>query len=165
MRLDTPTNMWTLVAATNLDLGSSVTTARSPTSTMPAGIANESVILPPAENYYKVVVFNDDSGAATSLRVVGWSKFMQGSVTWWMPTLLARVSATGDTASIAMGGSATMFPAISYTVNQGSANCKVVDGTGYACPATLMVDTLGAELVELCFTSASIDANALVQPM
>lgn len=163
MKLETSTVPWQLVKATNMTIPTSFT-EKSVTTTDPAGVANESGIVGPCDNAMAVCVFSTGT-VAVEVRVTGWSRLVIGNVTNWVPVTLCELTATLHTVGTTFNGTASTFPAISYVVNMGSANVRLINATAYKCPAVFVVDTLGAEKMEVSLyaASGSQTANAIVK--
>jgi len=174
MQLDTGRVKAALAFGTNITMGSTQTDRSTPQAfqfdstsqnvTMPlapTGVANEIAVLDSYPNQVVVQVVSTGS-TAVDVRVVGWRRC--DAIKAWVPMLLCEATATLHTGTSAtINGTASMFATISYVVNQGTANTRVVSGTSYKAPASLLIDAQGCEYVEVGLTCASASvANAFV---
>jgi hypothetical protein len=148
-----------LVSPAHLTLGSSVTTARTLTGTQPAGpnpIANETGLLGSADNQVAFLPLTNTSGGTLLTRIVGWSRVNPEN--FWVPQLLFQASTVAHTSGDSMGYSVlgtTMYPPATWTINAGSTNSRYVDSSTYKVPGFALVDVLGCEYLEYCFTGTS----------
>lgn len=142
---------------TNATLGSSFT-ERGYTTTRPAGVANESVVVGAPPNHLSIGVVGSASGGTITIRVIGWtadSGADEGRTTQWRPKVLFVGTLTmHNVASASANGSASMYPMLSCTPVMGSANASIVDGTGYKAPGDILIDCRGSRLIEIGLTAS-----------
>lgn len=159
-QIDTVQNEWQLAGKTaNISATSTVTDRPYATGTKAAGpsASAQGVIVPTSDNNLKVQVLVETSAFAVDTRVVGW-RFCTDTL-MWVPELLGQFTTTAHTVALpAQINSKTFYPAISAVVNQGSANIRQVNGTGYGAPASLLIDHQGCQYIELIATTASAKA-------
>lgn len=157
MFLETASLPWKLAFSTSITMSSTVA-ERSVTATTPADSA-DGFVMGGADNCVRFVPLSSSTSILTGVRCIGWDRYQKanGSLIW-VPTLLCQADFTPHASVAIPSGMAdqTLYPSITITVNSGSANARVITTTStYKSIASLCVDTLGSEFVELVATSAS----------
>ncbi len=154
--IETIQSAWQLSSlSANLAATSAVTDRPAQAGTRSAGptAAATGVMVRVSDNNLKLIPLVETSGYAVDTRVVGW-RFCE-SAGIWIPELLGQFTTTAHTVGLPVTiNTKTFYPAISATVNQGSANIRVVNGTGYGAPMSILVDHQGCEWIELLPTTA-----------
>ena len=96
---------------------------------------------------------------AAGIRVVGWSMYLDGTTEDWIPTVLADVALTrtsGTTVSNTIASTA-WYPFAGLTVTSGTPapNVYALGNTSTNPPASIVVDVLGSQLVQVtCFATS-----------
>jgi hypothetical protein len=141
---------------TNVTCATSVSNKYA-TATQPA-TASGSAVVGGAMNYLKITPrFQTGHGANPSMRVIGWSKCNDSNL--WIPNLLCDVTFTINASDSATVNGTALLGASSMTRAQG--DCKIFNSTSLNTGCFFVVDTLGYDLVELAFRSASaVQCNA-----
>lgn len=112
-------------------------------------------------NYMKITPRWDPNATAPALKVIGWSRCNDSGV--WVAHALTDVTATlssDSNASVTILGTA-LRSCTTLVKNQG--DCKIFSSTGLNSNAFIVVDTLGYDLIELCFrvsNAAAMSCNA-----
>lgn len=157
MFLETATLPWKLAFPVSITMSSTVA-ERSVTATAPATSA-DGWVGGGADNCIRFIPLSSSTSILTGVRCIGWDRYQKNATdTIWVPTLLCQADFTphGSVAIPTGMADRTLYPSITITVNSGSANARVITTTStYKSIASLVVDTLGSELVELVATSAS----------
>lgn len=119
--------------------------ATSSTATTPGGL----LVVPAGMNYLKI--FPWWAAAASTLtptiRCIGWSYSKDSAL--WLPHLLANVACTLSSDTTATIAGATLTPCVSFT--NGTGDAKMFNATSLKTTGFFVIDTVGFELIELCF--------------
>jgi hypothetical protein len=102
---------------------------------------------------------------AAGVRVVGWSMYLDGSTEVWLPTVLADVALTrtsGTTVKTTLS-SVDWYPFAGMTVTGGTPapNGYALGNTATNPPASILVDVLGSQLVQVTCFAASGDFGCM----
>jgi|688.fasta_scaffold51824_5 hypothetical protein len=131
------------------------------TSTPTTSTANGEVVIPGVMNYLKVIPLFQTGSTSPRMRVVGWS-YVNG-LGVWSPNFLANVSLTLNTSGISVNGTSLLAP---HTMSLTAGDAKLVyEGNSNDSNGIILVDTMGADLIELVFEASagtSIACNALI---
>lgn len=121
---------------------------------------------PEAPSLIRVIpAFTSSSATSTGFRVVGWSMYyVNGTNDIWVPTVLAECSTTITTATtkptVTVGGTAYYTHAV-ITPATTTPSPNVYQGAaGDTSPASILVDTVGSQLVQLVFKASAGTAAA-----
>lgn len=102
---------------------------------------------------------NTSTITAGGIRVVGWSMYMDGSTEDWVPTVLADIvlaRTSGTTVSNTISSTA-WYPFAGGTVTSGTPapNLYALGNTSTNPPLSVVVDTLGSQLIQVtCFAAS-----------
>jgi hypothetical protein len=117
-------------------------------------------------NYMKITPRWQSTATAPALKVIGWSRCQDSGI--WTAHCITDVSATLNTSAPSTPTSGD--PSINGTAlrscsafTRSVGDCKIFNSTGCNSNAFIVVDTLGYDLIELCFrvsNAASISCNA-----
>jgi len=118
----------------------------APSATPPSGPG----VIPSASlNYIKIVPMLNALATTQTIRVTGWSKAIVGTTTYFVPQLLfyGSITALNTTATALTINAVTLLPVATITKTQGDA--KIYNSTSINSTSSILVDTLGCELVEV----------------
>lgn len=108
-----------------------------------------------APTLIRVMPFTDTSTiTAASVRVVGWSMYLDGASEDWVPTVLADVSLTRSSGTTIKNtiSSTDYYPFAGFTATSGTPapNLYAIGSVG-----SIVVDALGSQLIQVtCFASS-----------
>lgn len=130
-------------------------------STTPPASATGRVVVPGVLNYLKIVPLFKTGSTSPAVRVTGWSfcKILDR----WVPYHLCRVGLTLNTVGNSVNGT-TLLGAYSMSLTSGDAKL-FYEGTADIGNGHILIDTVGADLVEISFELAagsSITCNAII---
>lgn len=120
-----------------------ITGSNSPTT--PGGL----LVVPAGMNYLKIFPWWAAAASALTptIRCVGWSYSKDSTL--WLPHLLANISCVLSSDTTATIAGATLTPCVSFT--NGTGDAKMFNATGLKTTGFFVIDTVGFELIELCF--------------
>jgi len=151
-----------LASATNRSSSVTVPAEIAMTSTQAAPTAaSTTVIIPGVLNYLKVIPMFATGTSSPALRATGWSYCK--SIDRWFPSHLCKVGLTSlNTVGNSINGS-TLFGAYDMSLTSGDAKL-VYEGAADQGNGFILIDTVGADLVELSFETASgaVACNAII---
>jgi len=151
-----------LASATNLTSANATIPAEiAMTSTQAAPTAaSTTVIIPGVLNYLKVIPMFATGTASPALRATGWSYCK--SIDRWFPSHLCKVALTLNSNGNSINGS-TLLGAYDMSLTSGDAKL-VYEGAAEQGNGFILIDTVGADLVELSFETASgaVACNAII---
>lgn len=106
-----------------------------------------------APTLLRVMPFTGTSTNTTGgVRVVGWSMYLDGSTEDWIPTILADISFTrtsGTSVSNTVASTA-WYPYPAASANTGTpAPILYAPGSAGTAPASVVVDTMGSQLIQV----------------
>lgn len=107
-----------------------------------------------APTLIRVMPFTGTSTNTTGgVRVVGWTMYLDGTTEDWIPTVLADVSFTrtsGTTVSNTISSTAWYpYAGLSVTTGTPSPNTYGLGNTSTNPPASIVVDTMGSQLIQV----------------
>lgn len=100
---------------------------------------------------------------ALGIRVVGWTMYLDGAGEDWIPSVLADLSfsrTSGANPNIVIG-STTYYPMDNFSVAIRTGENVAPPGTGRGSACTVLVDTMGSQLVQLTTWVSSGNVAAL----
>ena len=132
-------------------------------TTVPVSSSSSTVVPASSLNYIKIVPLFTAAYAGQVIRVVGYTKSDVGN--FYVPQLLfyGTVTAVNTSATAFTNASTSFYPAL--TINKIEGDAKIYNSsTTSKSAASLLIDTLGCQLVEIEFaaTAASGTCNAFV---
>lgn len=132
-------------------------------ATVPASSSSSTVIQAASLNYLKLVPLFTSAYAGQAIRVVGYTKSDVDN--FYVPQLLfyGTVTAVNTSATAFTNASTSFYPAL--TINKIEGDAKIYNSsTTTKSAASLLIDTLGCQLVEIEFaaTSGGGTCNAFV---
>jgi hypothetical protein len=119
----------------------------------PLAVANESVIFPFDAESSKLRVYGGAAGGTIEAFIHGWTYSGEDGV--WMPELLGKATGTTHTVGRNIAGT-LLYPVISWVVDAGTGNVRVVNGTGLKIAASLVFDAQGHQWGEVAFKAGAI---------
>lgn len=132
-------------------------------TTLPVSSGNSTVIPASSLNYLKIVPLFTAAYAGQAIRVVGYTKSDVGN--FYVPQLLfyGTVTAVNTSATAFVNSSTNFYPALTIVKAEGDAKIYNSSTTSRSA-ASLLVDTLGCQLVEIEFaaTGAGGTCNAFI---
>jgi hypothetical protein len=148
-------------SATNLTSAASVTAETAMTSTQaPPTASGNTVIVPGVLNYLKVIPMFLTGTTSPAIRATGWSYCKSNDR--WFPSHLCKVALTLNSNGNSING-ATLLGA--HTMGLTSGDAKLVyEGTTNQGNGFILIDTVGADLIELSFETGSgtVACNAII---
>jgi len=132
-------------------------------ATTPAGTNSATIVPASSLNYLKIVPLFTAAYSGQAIRVVGYTKSDVGN--FFVPQLLfyGTVTAVNTSATAFTNASVSFYPAV--TINKGEGDAKIYSAsTTSKSPASLLIDTLGCQLIEIEFaaTAGSGTCNAFI---
>lgn len=150
-------------SATNLTAATTSPAEYAMTSSQAAPTASSNtVIVPGVLNYLKVIPMFLTGSTGPAVRATGWS-FCKSNNRWF-PSHLCRVSLTLNTLGNNINGD-TLLGAYTMGLDGGGDAKLVSEGTINLGNGFILIDTVGADLIELSFevaTGSSIKCNAII---
>jgi hypothetical protein len=124
------------------------------TTTAPANSGSATIIPASSLNYIKIVPLFTAFYGSQAIRVVGFTKSDVGD--FYIPHLLfyGVVSSVNTSATAFVNSATNLYPALSITKQEGDAKVYSTSTTSRA-PASLLIDTLGCQLIEVEFAAGS----------
>ena len=148
-------------SATNLTSAASVTAELAMTSSSepPTASAN-TVIVPGVLNYLKVIPMYLTGTTSPAIRATGWS-FCKNNNRWF-PSHLCKVTLTLNSSGNSINGD-TLLGAHTMVLTSGDAKL-VYEGTTNQGNGFILIDTVGADLIELSFETGAgaVKCNAII---
>lgn len=148
-------------SATNLTSAASVTAETAMTSTSePPTASGNTVIVPGVLNYLKVIPMFLTGTTSPAIRATGWS-FCKNNNRWF-PSHLCKVGLTLNSNGNSINGD-TLLGAHTMSLTSGDAKL-VYEGTSNQGNGFILIDTVGADLIELSFETATgaVKCNAII---
>ena len=148
-------------SATNLTSATSVSAETAMTSTSePPTASGNTVIVPGVLNYLKVIPMFLTGTTSPAIRATGWS-FCKNNNRWF-PSHLCKVALTLNSNGNSIN-SATLLGAHTMALTSGDAKL-VYEGTTNQGNGFILIDTVGADLIELSFETATgaVACNAII---
>jgi len=130
-------------------------------TTVPVSTSSATVIPAASLNYLKIVPLFTAAYTGQAIRVVGYTKSDVGD--FYVPQLLfyGTVTAVNTSATAFTNATISFYPAITITKSEGDAKIYNSSTTSKT-PASLLIDTLGCQLIEIEFAGATGTCNAFI---
>ena len=132
-------------------------------ATLPVSSGSSAIVPASYLNYLKIVPLFTSAYAGQAIRVVGYTKSDVGN--FYVPQLLfyGTVSAVNTSATAFTNASVSFYPALTIVKTEGDAKIYNSSTTSRSA-ASLLIDTLGCQLVEVEFaaTSGAGTCNAFI---
>lgn len=148
-------------SATNLTSAASVTAETAMTSTQaPPTASGNTVIVPGVLNYLKVIPMFLTGTTSPAIRATGWSFCTSNNR--WFPSHLCKVALTLNSSGNTINGDALLG---AHTMALTSGDAKLVyEGTTNQGNGFILIDTVGADLIELSFETGAgtVKCNAII---
>lgn len=150
-------------SATNLTAATTSPAEYAMTSTSePPASSSSTVVVPGVLNYLKVIPMFLTGSTSPAIRATGWS-FCKNNNRWF-PSHLCRVNLTLNSSGNSINGE-TLLGAYTMSLDGGGDAKLVSEGTINLGNGFILIDTVGADLIELSFevaTGSSIKCNAII---
>lgn len=164
-KLASPTNGSSAIVQINRYVGTTKPVSVLATSTTITQVGGTFVV-PGGMNYLKIMPLWDIGAASFGpvIRVVGWS--YSKDTNYWIPSLICKVTCTTSVVAEAavVLGAVSLYPCTNIALNSSLGDAKFFSALAAGSNAFFVVDTLGFDLVELCFqtTTNNYGCNAYV---
>lgn len=148
-------------SGTNLTSVASVPALYEMTSTSePPATSGGRAVVAGVLNYLKIIPMFATATTSPAIRVTGWS-FCKSNNRWF-PSHLCKVALTLNTGGNSING-VTLLGAHTMTLTSGDAKL-LYEGTANQGNGFLLIDAVGADLIEISFETASgtVSCNALI---
>lgn len=121
----------------------------STSATTPGGL----LVVPGGMNYLKIFPWWAAAASALTptIRCIGWSYSKDSAL--WLPHLLANIACVLSSDTTATIAGVTLTPCVSFA--NGTGDAKIFNATSLKTTGFFVIDTVGFELIELCFQTVT----------